>query len=87
MLVDVTVLNCYHLVTVHSRLTIRGRVRLEKLTVPQLVRHKSSIRTYKIYMQYTRYRYIMYSVELHQHCTLLQFRLEIGMKLSAACTK
>jgi len=44
MLLDVlTVLNCYHLVTVHSRLTdwltARGRVCLEKLTVPQLVRH------------------------------------------------
>jgi len=30
---------------------MRGRVRLEKLTVPQLVRHKSSFRTYSIYMQ------------------------------------
>jgi len=38
-------------------------------------------------MQYTGYSYIMYPAELHQHCTLLQFCLEICMKLSAGCTK
>jgi hypothetical protein len=86
MLLDIaTVSNCYHLVT--DWLTTRGRVRLEKLTVPHLVRHKPSVRTYSIYMQCARYRYIMYSAELHHHCTLLQFCLEIGMQLSAACTK